>query len=165
MRLENAVQKLSLTTERVPLRAWVVPGGATQAESILFLIWVEVRFGDKVCGVKLSPTARASSSAAYSDCVSSHVSEQIYAASRLLRSATSCACLLSLFFWLSAEKVCLWAVPLFKGNEKKRKLKQPLYNLNFGLPLSGGTSLGRRLLLRQLNGLSTELIGLLVALH
>lgn len=34
-------------------------------------------------------------------------------------------------YWFSAEKVCLWAVPLFKRNEKKRKLKQPLYNLKF----------------------------------
>lgn len=38
--------------------------------------------------MKLSPIARASSSAAYSDCVGSRVSEKYYAASRLLRSAT-----------------------------------------------------------------------------
>lgn len=37
--------------------------------------------------------------------------------------------LFSLFNWHSAEKVCLWAVPLFGREEKKRKLKQPLYNL------------------------------------
>lgn len=122
-------------------------------------------------GVKLSPIARASSSAAYSDCVGSCVSEKYYAASRLLRSATWCAlnlgglCLFSLFYWFSAEKVCLWAVPLFTGNEKKRKLKQPLNNLNFGLPLSGGTSRSLRLLIRHLKGLFTELIGFLKTLH
>lgn len=98
-------------------------------------------------------------------CQLSSFGKKKYAASRLLRSATWCACLLSLFYWFSAEKVCLWAVPLFKRDEKKRKLKQPLYNLNFGLPLGGGTSLGRRLLHRQYKGLSTELIGLLVAPH
>lgn len=74
-------------------------------------------------------------------------------------------CLFSLFYWLWAEKVCLWAVPLFTGNEKKRKLKQPLNNLYFGLPLSGGTSCSWRILLRHLKGLFTELIGLLKTLH
>lgn len=95
------------------------------------------------------------------------------AASRLLRSATWCA---SNFGWtllgfLSSidfqQKKSVYGQCLSskKGNEKKRKLKQPLNNLNFGLPLCGLTSRSWRLLLRQLKGLFTELMGLLMALH
>lgn len=43
----------------------------------------------------------------------------------------SCARAFSLF--ISGKKVCLWAVSLFMKHEKKRKLKQPLYDLHFGL--------------------------------
>lgn len=91
--------------------------------------------------------------------------KKYYAASRLLWSATvgvrriwvDFTCFLSSIDF--RQKVCLWAVPLFTGNEKKRKLKQPLNILYFGLPLSRGTSRSWRLLLRHLKGLFTELMG------
>lgn len=39
-----------------------------------------------------------------------------------------------LTLYSAVEKVCLWAVFLFMKHEKKRKLKQPLCDYNFGLP-------------------------------
>lgn len=96
----------------------------------------------------------ASSSSAY--CVGSRVSDKNkllpdYYDQLLLRVRRIFGghlLIFSLSDWFLAEKVCLYAVPHFTRDEAKRKLKQPLNNLNFGLL---GISRSWRLLLRHLN--------------
>lgn len=147
LRLVNAVQKLSSTTGRVPLRARAVPEGSNQAESIHFL---RTRLGEdsaEMCTVWSCLLLYWSLPAAYLDRVIGFLN---YTPSSPPQPSSNgwtsrararvCLQILShvvsnfLTLYSAVEKVCLWAVFLFMKHEKKRKLKQPLCDYNFGLP-------------------------------